>query len=158
LFQVDDGIVYPMLGAGKIKAIEDREISGEKQRYYIIQMSISNMELMIPEKKLLSSGIRPVTDLSTVKDIIAIFQHGESDNSLVWKQRYKINLEKMKTGKLEEEAEVVRDLMNIQKEKSLNGSEKKMLDNAHNFLISELELIEGITEHQINSFCLKKLS
>jgi CarD family transcriptional regulator len=154
LFQIGDAIVYPMLGAGKVKAIEDREISGEKQTYYIINMSISKMELMIPEKKLLSSGIRPVTDLSALKNIIYTLQHEESDRSPVWKQRYKINLEKIKTGKLKEEAEVVRDLMTIQKEKSLNGSEKKMLDDAHNFLISELELIEGITEDQMISFSL----
>ena len=97
MFQIGDRIVYPMLGAGKIKAIEDKEISGERQRYYIIKMSISNMELMIPEKKILSSAIRPVTDLSALKNIINIFQNGESDKSLVWKQRYKINLEKIKT-------------------------------------------------------------
>lgn len=155
LFQIGDGIVYPMHGAGKIKAIEDREISGEKQKYYIINMSIGNMELMIPEKSMLSSGIRPVTDLSALKTIINSFEHGEADHSLVWKQRYKINMEKIKTGNLKEEAEVVRDLMNIQKEKSLNGSEKKMLDNVQHFLISELELIEGITEGQIKSFSLK---
>ncbi|PFY78643.1 transcription factor YdeB, partial [Bacillus pseudomycoides] len=31
-------------------------------------------------------------------------------------------------------------------------SEKKMLDNAHEFLISELGLIKGITENQLKSF------
>ncbi|WEG14934.1 CarD family transcriptional regulator [Pullulanibacillus sp. KACC 23026] len=143
-----------MLGAGKIKAIEDKEISGEKQRYYIIKMSISKMDLMIPEKKLSSSGIRPITELKALNSIITIVQQEESDNSLVWKQRYKVNMEKMKTGNLKEEAEVVRDLMSMQKEKALNGSEKKLLDNARDFLISELNLIEGITENQIQSFCL----
>lgn len=152
LFQIGDCIVYPMLGAGIIKAIEEKEIAGERQTYYIIKMSISKMELMIPTIKIKSSGIRPVTELSALKNIIYIFQHGETDRSLVWKQRYKLNLEKIKTGKLKEEAEVVRDLMSIQKEKALNGSEKKMLDDAHDFLISELELIEGITENQIKSF------
>lgn len=34
---------------------------------------------------------------------------------------------------MQEGAEVVRDLMRIQKEKALNASEKKMLDNAHEF-------------------------
>ena len=66
------------------------------------------------------------------------------------KQRYKLNTDKIKTGKMQEGAEVV---MRIQKEKALNASEKKMLDNAYEFLISELGLIEGITENQIKSFC-----
>ena len=153
LFQIGDNIVYPMQGAGIIKAIEEKEIAGEKQQYYVIKMSASNMEIMIPEGKILNSNIRPVTDITALIHIIDIFQHGESDRLLTWKQRYKLNTDKIKTGKMQEGAEVVRDLMRIQKEKALNASEKKMLDNAHEFLISELGLIEGITENQIKSFC-----
>ncbi len=153
LFQIGDNIVYPMQGAGIIKAIEEKEIAGKKQQYYVITMSGSNMEIMIPEGKILNSNIRPVTDITALIHIIDIFQHGESDRLLTWKQRYKVNTDKIKTGKMQEGAEVVRDLMRIQKEKALNASEKKMLDNAHEFLISELGLIEGITENQIKSFC-----
>ncbi|MCC2383373.1 CarD family transcriptional regulator [Bacillus sp. FSL L8-0199] len=153
MFQIGDNIVYPMQGAGIIKAIEEKEISGEKQQYYVIKMSASNMELMIPTGRILNSNIRPVTDITTLAHIMDIFQHGESDRLLTWKQRYKLNTDKIKTGKMQEGAEVVRDLMRIQKEKALNASEKKMLDNAYEFLISELGLIEGITENQIKSFC-----
>ncbi|PGE44777.1 transcription factor YdeB [Bacillus toyonensis] len=153
LFQIGDNIVYPMQGAGIIKAIEEKEIAGKKQQYYVIKMSANNMEIMIPEGKILNSNIRPVTDIMALIHIIDIFQHGESDRLLTWKQRYKVNTDKIKTGKMQEGAEVVRDLMRIQKEKALNASEKKMLDNAHEFLISELGLIEGITENQIKSFC-----
>ena len=153
LFQIGDNIVYPMHGAGIIKAIEEKEISGEKQQYYVIKMSIGNMQVMIPTGKILSSSIRPITDIIALKHIIHIFQHGESDRLLPWKQRYKVNTDKIKTGKIQECAEVVRDLMRMKKEKALNSSEKKMLDNAHEFLISELGLIKGITENQIKSFC-----
>jgi CarD family transcriptional regulator len=153
LFQIGDYIVYPMHGAGIIKDIEEKEISGEKQHYYVIKMLISNMQVMIPTGKISSSSIRPVTDIIVLKHIIHIFQHGESDRLLPWKQRYKVNTDKMKTGKILEGAEVVRDLMRMKKEKALNASEKKMLDDAHGFLISELGLIKGITENQIKSFC-----
>lgn len=153
LFQIGDNIVYPMHGAGIIKAIEEKEISGEKQQYYVIKMLISNMQVMIPTGKILSSSIRPVTDIIALMHIINIFHHGESDRLLPWKQRYKVNTDKIKTGKIQECTEVVRDLMRIKKEKALNTSEKKMLDNAHKFLISELALIKGITENQIKSFC-----
>ena len=153
LFQIGENIIYPMHGAGIIKAIEEKEISGEKQQYYVIKMLIGNMQVMIPTGKILSSSIRPVTDIIALKRIIHIFQHGESDRLLPWKQRYKVNTDKIKTGKIQECAEVVRDLMRMKKEKALNTSEKKMLDNAHEFLISELGLIKGITENQIKSFC-----
>lgn len=153
LFQIGDNIVYPMHGAGIIKAIEEKEISGEKQQYYVIKMLIGNMQVMIPTGKILSSSIRPVTDIIALKQILNIFHHGESDRLLPWKQRYKVNTDKIKTGKIQECTEVVRDLMRMKKEKALNTSEKKMLDNAHEFLISELGLIKGITENQIKSFC-----
>lgn len=153
LFQIGDNIVYPMHGVGIIKAIEEKEISEEKQQYYVIKMLISNMQVMIPTGKILSSSIRPVTDIIALKHIINIFHHGESDRLLPWKQRYKVNTDKIKTGKIQECTEVVRDLMRMKKKKALNTSEKKMLDNAHEFLISELGLIKGITENQIKSFC-----
>jgi len=153
MFQIGDNIVYPMHGAGIIEAIEEKEFSGKKQQYFVIKMSISNMQVMIPMGKILSSSIRPVTDILALKHIIHIFQHGESDKLLPWKQRYKVNTDKIKTGEIQDGAEVVRDLMRMKKEKALNTSEKKMLDNAHEFLISELGLIKGITENQIKSFC-----
>ncbi|KZE04998.1 CarD-like transcriptional regulator [Bacillus mycoides] len=153
MFQIGDNIVYPMHGAGIIEAIEEKEFSGKKQQYFVIKMSISNMQVMIPMGKILSSSIRPVTDILALKHIIHIFQHGESDKLLPWKQRYKVNTDKIKTGEIQEGAEVVRDLIRMKKEKALNTSEKKMLDNAHEFLISELGLIKGITENQLKSFC-----
>ena len=153
LFQIGDNIVYPMHGVGIIKAIEEKEISGEKQQYYVIKMLIGNMQVMIPTGKILSTSIRPVTDIIALIHIINIFHHGESDRLLPWKQRYKVNTDKIKTGKIQECTEVVRDLMRMKKEKALNSSEKKMLDDAHGFLISELGLIKGITENQIKSFC-----
>ncbi|MBT2692697.1 CarD family transcriptional regulator [Bacillus sp. ISL-55] len=153
MFQIDDNIVYPMHGVGIIKAIEEKEISGKKQQYYVIKMLIGNMQIMIPAGKISSSNIRPVTDIIALKHIINIFQHGESDRLLPWKQRYKVNADKIKTGKILECTEVVRDLLRMKKEKALNTSEKKMLDTAHKFLISELGLIKGITENQIKSFC-----
>lgn len=153
LFQIGENIIYPMHGAGIIKAIEEKEITGEKQQYYVIKMLIGNMQIMIPASKILSSSIRPVTDIMALKRIMHIFQHGESDRLLPWKQRYKVNMDKVKTGKIQECAEVVRDLMRMKEEKALNSSERKMLDDAHEFLISELGLIKGITENQIKSFC-----
>ena len=153
LFQIGENIIYPMHGAGIIKAVEEKEFSGEIQQYYVIKMSISKTQIMIPTDKILSSSIRRVTDIIELKSILHIFQHGVSDRLLTWKQRYKVNTDKVKTGKIQECAEVVRDLMRMKKEKALNTSEKEMLAHAHKFLISELGLIKGITENQIKSFC-----
>lgn len=153
LFQIGDNIVYPTHGAGIIKAIEDKEVLGKIQQYYIINMTNSSMEIMIPTDKLCQLKFRAVTELVAISNLIQIFQFGESDHTLVWKQRYKLNTEKIKTGNIQENAEVVRDLLRLRQEKALNESERKMLDQAQGFLLSELSLIEGITDQQMAVFC-----
>ncbi|WP_082235903.1 CarD family transcriptional regulator [Halobacillus massiliensis] len=152
MFLIGDNIIYPMHGVGIIQTIEEKEISGKKQEYYVIKMVISNMQVMIPTGKILSSSIRPITDIKALKHIIHIFQNEETDRALPWKQRFKVNTEKIKTGNIQESAEVVRDLKRMRKDKALNTSEKRMFDSAHEILISELKLIKGITEQQIKIF------
>jgi CarD family transcriptional regulator len=137
-----------MQGAGVIEAIEVKEIQGEKQQYYIINMRINKMQVMIPIAKVDKSRIRLATDLITLENVLDIFYHGVTDTTLSMKERYKINMEKLKSGNIQEGAEVVRDLMRINKNKSLNSSEKQMLESARRIFISELGLIRGITENQ----------
>ncbi|HOM03845.1 MAG TPA: CarD family transcriptional regulator, partial [Acetivibrio sp.] len=35
-FQVGDKVVYPMHGAGVVESIEEKEILGKKQEYYVL--------------------------------------------------------------------------------------------------------------------------
>lgn len=152
LFEIGDNIVYPMHGAGVIEGIEEKEIQGEKLRYFIIKMPSSNMEVMIPMNKIPNSRIRPIVDISTLKAVLLKFNQGEIDRTLSWKQRYNANMEKMRTGKIEEGVEVIRDLNRINKEKTLNSSEKQMLDSAKKIFISELGLVKNYTENQAIDF------
>ena len=148
LFNIGDNIVYPMHGAGVIEAIEDKEVLGKTRQYYVIKMPINNMKIMIPMAKIESSQIRMVVEMPDTEKVLDIFYHGESDRTLTWKERYKSNMEKMKTGKFQEGAEVVRDLIRLNKVKTLNSSERQMLDNARRIFISELGLVKGISEVQ----------
>lgn len=157
MFQVGDYIVYPMQGAGVIEAIAVKEIQGEKQLYYIINMRINKMQVMIPTANADKSRIRLAADSITLEKVMGIFYHGATDTTLSMKERYKINTAKMRTGNIQECAEVVRDLMRINKTKSLNSSEKQMLESARKIFISELGLIRGITENQAIDFLNNKV-
>lgn len=148
LFQIGDKVFYPMHGAGVIKAIEDREILGEIHEYYIIHIPMGKLDIMIPIKKIETSGVRLLADPKTMKDILFTFHHVEPDNSLPWKERYNSNMEKMKTGDMHDSAEIVRDLLFCSKTKVLNSSEKQMFNQARKNLISEMSLITDLTEHQ----------
>jgi CarD family transcriptional regulator len=157
MFHVGDTIVYPMQGVGVIEAIEEKEILGEKHRYYMIQMLIKEMQIMIPIDKVQKSRIRLVEDVLTLEHVLDIFQYGLTDTSLSMKERYKINTEKLRTGNIQEGAEVVRDLMRLNKKKSLNSSEKLMLNSARKIFIGELGVIRGITENQANDLLNKSV-
>ncbi|RFU61308.1 CarD family transcriptional regulator [Peribacillus glennii] len=148
LFQIGDKIIYPMHGAGVIEGIEEKEIQGQTQKYYVIKILMNNMQVLIPIKNVTNLRIRSVENKISMENVLDIVHQGESDRSLSWKQRYQINSDKMRTGKLQEGAEVVRDLTRIQNEKTLNSSEKQMLQNAKKILVGELGLIRGITEVQ----------
>lgn len=148
LFEVGDKVLYPMHGAGIIKAIEEKEIQGKKQNYCIISIPISNMDVMIPMENLEKVGVRKLVDRETLNDILYNYHNEEPDLSLSWRERYNANMEKIKSGDLTKNAEVVRELLYRNKEKALNASEKQMLNKARRILISELILIKDITETQ----------
>lgn len=152
LFQVGDKVVYPMHGAGVIEAIEIKEILGVNQQYYVIKLTINNLQIMVPVGNESKLRIRPVIDSLALKDVLDNFYNGETDLMLSPKERLQVNTEKIKTGRIEEGAEVVRDLMRMNIEKPLNSSERQMLNKAKSILLSELTLVNGITENEIRLF------
>ncbi|WP_042348403.1 CarD family transcriptional regulator [Bacillus massiliigorillae] len=152
MFQIGDSIVYPLHGAGVIEAIEKKEVLGEFRQYFVIKLSINNLQIMIPIENIAKLGLRPVSEYKNVEFILEQYLNGETDQSIPVKERFRLNTEKIKTGKIADCIEVVRDLSRIEGEKSLNSSEKQLLNKARAILMSELVLIDGITEKQIKQF------
>jgi CarD family transcriptional regulator len=138
-----------MHGAGVIESIEEREILGEKRRYYVLKMPIGEMKVMIPISNVDDIGLRKVIDEDGVSEVLNILQDKDSPMSTNWNRRYRNNLEKIKSGNIYELAEVVRNLSVRDKEKGLSTGEKKMLDNARQILISELVLAKDSKEDNI---------
>ncbi|WP_028309066.1 CarD family transcriptional regulator [Desulfitibacter alkalitolerans] len=144
MFAIGDKVFYPMHGAGVIEAIEEREILGDKQFYYV--MNIRDMLVLFPLESNLR--IRQIVDLDTLEDALKVFNDDVSAPTLNPSQRYRSNLNKMKSGDIYEGAQVIRDLVHISKKRPLATSDKNMLDNARQILISELVLVKGIAHEQ----------
>jgi len=70
----------------------------------------------------------------------------EYAETLAWNQRYRANLEKIRSGDIMEVTEVVRTLAYREKGKGLSAGEKKMFENACQILISEIVLSEESEE------------
>ena len=58
-----------------------------------------------------------------------------------WNQRYRENLEKIKSGDLHEVAKVMKTLICRDKERGLSTGERKLLRSAKQILISEMVLV-----------------
>lgn len=157
LFQVGDKVVYPMHGAGVIESIEEKEFLGEMQRYYIIKITSNNLKIMIPTNKISTSDLRLINDESTLKNVLLTLNDGETnkDEMAPAKERNIIFTEKIKSGSLRKNAEVVRDLMFINDIKPLNTTEKQLLDKAKKLLVSEIALIKDITNTQADDLLMK---
>lgn len=143
MFSIGDKIVYPMHGAGVIESIEEKEILGEKQSYYIVKMPIGDMKVMIPIENTRDIGIREVIGHQDVDKVFDVLLEEHVEASSNWNKRYRENMVKIKSGNIFEVADVVRTLMLRDIEKGLSTGEKKMLNNAKQILISELVLAKN---------------
>ena len=148
MFNIGDKVVYPMHGAGIIEAIEEKEILGEKQKYYIMKMPIGNMKVMIPLNHIEDIGIREVAREDEIQEVFNVLQGQESKMSSNWNRRYRANMDKIRSGDILQVAEVVRNLSLREKEKGLSTGERKMLENAKHILISEIVLSKNIQEDE----------
>ena len=157
MFNVGDKIVYPMHGAGTIDSIEEKNILGENQAYYVIKMP-GEVKVMVPTNKAEQIGVRNVIGKEEAEKVISILGEDETEMSQNWNKRYRDNMEKMKSGSIYEVADVVRNLSFKQKEKGLSTGEKKMLSNAKQILVSELVLAEHATQDEVEALIDNKIN
>ena len=140
MFDIGDKIVYPMHGAGVIENIEIKEILGEEKKYYIMKMPIGDMKVMVPVDNVGEVGIRDVVGLEKLREVMEVLKQDQSKMPQNWNRRYRLNNDKIKTGDILEIAEVVRNLVILDKAKGLSTGEKKMLGSATQMLYSEMVL------------------
>ncbi len=151
MFKIGDKVVYPMHGAGVIEAIEEKEILGERQQYYVLRLPIGNMKVMVPTASGENIGLRQVISHDEVQKVIRILKGVSTQMPGNWNRRYRANLEKIKSGNIYEVAEVVRNLARREREKGLSSGEKRMLESARQILISELVLATEVEEDETRS-------
>ncbi|NLM49332.1 MAG: CarD family transcriptional regulator [Clostridiaceae bacterium] len=149
MFKIGDKVVYPMHGAGIIESIEEREVFGEIQKYYVMKMPLGDMKVLVPMANVKEIGIRDIMDKEQAKALIESFKDIESDVESNWNKRYRENLAKIKNGNVYEVACVVKTLMCRDKIKGLSTGERKMLSNAKQILISEIVLATGARQEEI---------
>lgn len=145
MFKIGDKVVYPMHGAGTIVSIEEKEMMGNKENYYIIKMPVGDMKLMVPTEKAEKIGVRNVVTKEESDKVFKVLEKPKDPyiHDSNWSKRYASNVDKIKSGDIYEVAEVVRELSHRHMEKGLSIGEKKMLASAKDILLSEMALAEN---------------
>jgi len=150
MFKIGDLAVYPAHGVGIIESIENKQISGDHQNFYIMRILGNGMTIMIPTKNAKSVGLRDVIDAKEVPKVYEILKERKVEiHSQTWNRRYREYMDKIKTGSVFEVATVLRDLYTLKLDKELSFGERKILDTAKNLLIKELSIAKNTEEAQI---------
>ncbi len=149
MFKCGDMAVYPAHGVGKIEAIEQKEIGGFDQMFYVMKIVETGMIVMIPTSGK-GTGLRNIIPSKEVKKVYDILR--QKDIEILpqpWNQRYRDYMQKIKTGSVYEIASVLRDLNVLSSDKSLSFGERKMMDTARGLLVSEIAIANKIKEQKV---------
>lgn len=158
MFNIGDKVVFPVHGAGIIESVEEKEVLGEKKKYYIIRIPINDMKIMVPIDSASDFGIRSVIDYKEVQDVYDVLKKGSNDLEDNWSKRYRYNMDRIKNGDIYELAQVIGELMAREIKKGLSPGELRILDGAKQILYSELMIVTGLDFSRIDSIIKDRLS
>ena len=151
MFKAGDRIVHPMHGAGVVEDIVERRVAGVTRCYYVLHIPIGDMTVLIPTESVDNVGVRAVVDRETAEKVIAGIRNLETDSVQNWNQRYRDNMEKLRSGDLIEVSKVIKGLLVRDRVKTLSTGERRMLHSAKQILISELVLALGESSEEIDA-------
>jgi CarD family transcriptional regulator len=145
-FKPGQKVVYPNYGVTVVEKIESTSWDGAKQSCYHLRLLSNNAQIMVPLANRDLVGLRPLCGVRDIRILFDILEDGNIDTYKDWKGRYKQNLDKMRTGRLMEVAEVLKNLRLVSDRKSLSFREKKMFERAKHFIVSEVAHVRNINE------------
>jgi CarD family transcriptional regulator len=146
VFSVNDLVVYPAQGVGKIEKIESQEIGGSLTNLYIVRILNNNVMVMVPVQNAANVGLRA---LCTADQGLAMLEYIQDRSDFTgytgqnWNRRYREYSEKLKSENLQDVAYVLKELILIGKDKELSFGERRLLEQALHLITTEL------------AFCLK---
>ena len=160
MFSVGDSVVYPYHGAGTVEDIQEKEILGQTLNYFVVFFPLNNVTLMLPENRVDESGLRNVIEKADLNALSEVLCTDEVPPPIEKPQPYsKENELLLKTGSIYDAASVIARLTAKQAERSngLHVEDRKNLDRAKQFVLSELKAMNDLSEHEAVQFLEKNL-
>ncbi len=156
-YKVDQRIVYPSQGVGRIMAIHEKAFKDSKILYYTIYLEFSDMTIMVPVDKADGLGIRAIVPKLEAEKALDFIAEEYAPIPTDWKLRYQMNLDLLKKGSVLDIASVVRSLYHRSKIKELPILERKLYDSALNILQDEISFSLGKGKVEVAELIRAKL-
>lgn len=157
-FHIGDRVVYPNHGVGIIEQVGSRTLGQQVEKYYLLNIKSSNLKVTVPFHSVGLVGLRRVVRNGEIQKILDYLSDGNGDSAADWKDRFKENSDRMRTGSLLEVAAVLKSLLVLKETKGLSFREKKMLERARYLLVSELAMAKNCEEANVEVLLSKTLA
>ena len=145
-FKINEWIVYPAHGVGRIVAIEEQEIAGMALELFVITFEKDKMTLRVPTGKSASVGMRKLAEDVTVKRAMETLKGKARIKRTMWSRRAQEFEQKINSGDLVSIAEVVRDLFRAETQPEQSYSERQLYEAALDRMSREIAAVEKIDE------------
>lgn len=150
-FEIGDRVVYPNHGVGLIEKISNRLVQGKFEKFYLLRICSNDILVMVPTSNAQDVGLRRTINSKEVSKLLTFLANGKFCSQRDWKDRFKENSEKMRSGSIYHVADVYKNLVYLNRIKPLSFREKRMQDRARFLLVSELASVTGSPEEEIES-------
>jgi CarD family transcriptional regulator len=151
-FKVGDKAVYPAQGVAEVISIEEKDIAGNRLKFYVLRILDTNRKIMVPVANAKSVGLRPPISEEEIEEIFAILRERTiAFDNQTWNRRYRGFMDKIKTGSVFDVAEVMRDLYRLKAEKSLSFGERRMLETARALIVKEIAVTRDKSEDKVQA-------
>jgi len=145
-------VVYPNHGVSVVEGIGEGfggDFTSGIGPFYHLRLLSNNSRVMVPVPNSDKVGLRKLSRRKDVKELLSILSDANIPKHSDWKGRYKTNLDKMKSGRLEDVADVLKNLTYVRQKKSLSFREKKMYERARYLIVSEIAVVSGRTHADV---------
>ena len=71
-FKVGDKAVYPAQGVAEVIKIEEKDIGGTRQRFYVLRIMDTDRKIMVPVTNASAVGLRQVISEQEIREIFDI--------------------------------------------------------------------------------------
>ena len=140
-FKVDDHVVYPAHGVGRIVGIERQVIAGIVNELFLIDFEQEKMKLRVPTAKAKAVGMRQLSDATVVKKAIETLKGRARIKRTMWSRRAQEYEAKINSGDILSVAEVVRDLYRASDQPEQSYSERQLFEAALDRLAREVAAV-----------------